>query len=169
MHHALTWDIAIVAILALLMAYSLLIRKHKSLATLVSVYIAYFIATSWGTWIAGFFNGNRVSVSNVWIKANATPFAVEVALLVIFTFLLSTFIKLGGKRGRYSMVEVAAYSICTVALGFMFVLLLMPDAQRTLILQTSHIAPFIYNWRQWILIVPVFVMIYFGIYGDEEL
>jgi len=166
--HALSWDIGIIAFLALLVAYSLLIRKHKALATLVSVYISYFIATSWGQQIAGFFNGDRVSASNIWIKANATPFTIEVVLLVVFTFLLSSFIKLGGKRSRYGLIEVIAYSICTVALGLMFILLLMPDAQRAVALQASHIIPFIYTWREWVLVIPVFVMIYFGIYGDDE-
>jgi hypothetical protein len=166
---AVTWDIGIIAAVALLVAYSIFIRKHKSLATLVSVYIAYFIATAWGDKIAAFFSGDRVIFNNVWIKANATAFSIEVALLVLFTFLLSSFIKLGGRRSRYSLIEVGVYGICTVALGLMFILLLMPDPLRQSVLQNSHIVPYIYNWREWVLVVPVFVMIYFGIYGNDDL
>jgi hypothetical protein len=166
---SLTWDIGILAVCAILVAYSIFIRKHKSLATLVSVYIAYFIATSWGTKIAAFFSGDRVVFNNLWIKANATPFSIQVALLVLFTILLSSFVKLGGRRSRYSLAEVILYSISTVALALMFIMLLMPDPLRESVLQSSKIAPYIYNWREWVLVVPVFVMIYFGIYGDDDL
>ena len=86
---SLTWDIGIAGVAALLTAYSILIRKHRSLATLVSTFIAYFIATGWSQRISEFFNGDRVLFNNVWIKANATPFAVSVTLLVLFTVLLS--------------------------------------------------------------------------------
>lgn len=165
----LTWDIGILAVLAILVAYSVFIRKHKSLATLVSVYISYFIATSWGDKIAGFFNGDQVLLSSVWIQANATPFAVQVTLLVIFTFLLSSFIKLGGRRSRYGLVEVGAYSVCTVALGLMFILLIMPEDLRQTVLASASIPPLVYDWREWILVIPVFVMVYFGIYGDDDL
>lgn len=167
--HGLTWDIGILAAVGLLLAYSLLIRKHKALATLVSVYVAYFVATIWGARIAGFFSGDRVIWDNVWVRANATPFGVEVALLLIFTFLLSSFMKLGGKRARYGVLEVVVYAVCTVGLGLMFILLLMPDGLRETVLTTSKIAPYIYQWREWVLVIPVFAMIYFGIYGDEEL
>ena len=166
---SLTWDIGMIAVVALLVAYSIFIRKHKALATLVSVYISYFIATSWGAQIAQFFSGDRVVLNNLWVKANVTPFSINVALLVVFTFLLSSFMKLGGKRSRYSLIEVALYAACTVSVGFMFIMLMMPDALRETVLQTSKIAPYIYQYREWVLVVPVFVMIYFGIYGDEEL
>lgn len=163
----LTWDVGILVVAGVLGAYSLFIRKHKALATLVSVYIAYFVATSWGSWIAGFFTGDRM-INNVWIKANATPFAVQAILLILFTVLLSTFMKLGGRRSRYSTVEVVAYAVCTVLLLLMFVLLLMSPEQLAGVLGSSKIAPFVYQWREWVLVLPVFVMVYFGIFGDED-
>lgn len=165
--NALTWDIGIGAAAAILLAYSLLIRRHKALATLVSTYIAYFVATAWGERIAGFFSGDRV-ISNVWIRANATPYAIEIGLLIIFMFLLSSFIKLGGRRSRYGMLEIVAYTVSTIALLMMFMLLLMPDGMRETALATSKILPWVYAWREWILLIPIIIMIFFGIYGDED-
>jgi len=167
--NTLTWDIGILAALALLLAYSLLLRKHKALATLVSVYISYFVASTWGERIAQLFSGDRVLFNQVWIKANATPYAVQSVLLVLFTFLIAAFLKLGGKRARYSAVEVVAYSVCTVVLALLFILLFLPEPVRQTVLASSKIAPYVYDYRDWILIVPVVVMLYFGIYGDEEL
>jgi hypothetical protein len=166
---SITWDVGIVAALALLLAYSLLIRRHKSLATLVSVYVAYFVASSWGERIAQLFSGDRVLFNQVWIKANATPIAVQAFLLILFTFLISSFLKLGGKRSRYSTVEVVAYAICTLAVGLMFILILMPADVRENAMSSSQVLPYVYKWKEWILVAPVFVMIYFGIYGDDDL
>jgi hypothetical protein len=165
---ALTWDIGIVAVLGILLAYTLLIRRHKALATLMSVYMAYFVAASWGVRLAQMFSGDRVLFNQVWIRGVLTPFVAETLLLVLFTFVISAFLKLGGSRARYSFIEVAIYAVATVAVGVMFMTLFMTPELRTAIFSHSKILPFIYQWRDWILMVPVFVIIYFGIYGDED-
>jgi hypothetical protein len=167
--HALTWDVGIVAATGLLLAFSLLIRRHKALATLVSVYIAYFVASSWGDKISSLLTGNQTIFHQVWIKTNASPAVVQAVLLVIFTLLISMFIKLGGRRARYSSLEVVVYSVCTVAVTTMFILLFLPQSTRDDVLAGSKIVPFIYQWRDWILMVPVIAIIYFGIYGDDDL
>ena len=77
--------------------------------------------------------------------------------------------KLGGKRGRYGILEVVAYSICTVAVATMFFLLFLPDPVRAGLLDGSKIASMIFEWRDWVLVAPVVVIIFFGIYGDDEL
>lgn len=165
---AITWDIGIAAALGLLLAYTILIRRHKSLATLMSVYMAYFVAASWGSRLAQLFSGDRVLFNQVWVRGALTPFVAEGLLLVIFTFVLSAFLKLGGSRTRYSMIEVIVYCVCTVGVGVMFLTLFMSPEGREAIFQHSKILPLIYQWRDWVLMVPVFVIIYFGIYGDDE-
>lgn len=165
---AITWDIGIVAVLGLLLAYTLLIRKHKALATLMSVYVAYFVAASWGDRFAQLFSGDRVFFNQVWIKGAVNSFTAQAALLVIFTFIISAFLKLGGARSRYSLIEVIVYAVCTVGVGVMFLTLFMTPEGRMAIFERSRILPFIYEWRDWVLMVPVFVIIYFGIYGDDS-
>ena len=164
----ITWDVGILAALGILLAYSLLIRKHKALATLVSVYVAYVMTSIWGDRIAQFFTGDRVIFHQVWINANTSVLTVQVVFLAVVTLLLSSFIKLGGKRARYSMVEVGVYSVCTLALGVVFVLAFMTPEARAHVLHVSKIAPFLYMWREWVLVIPVFAMVFFGIYGDED-
>ena len=165
----ITWDIVLCAALGLLLAYSLLIQKHKALATLVSAYIAYVMTTLWGESVYQFFSGQRVLLNQVWIKANTTPFTVDVALLIILTVLLSFFIKLSGnKRVHYSVPEISVYSVLTVALVAVFILLFMPVDLRTQVLAGSKILPLLYSARQWVLALPVFAMVFFGMFGGGE-
>jgi hypothetical protein len=164
----ITWDTGILAGFILLLAYSLLLRKHKALATLVSVYIAYIMASTWGDPISQFFSGDRVLANQVWVQANASPVLVKSLLLVIVTFLLSTFLKLGGKRSKYSAVEVVLYVTSTMALFVMFVISFMGPEMRDHTLSISQIVPYIYRFKDWILVIPVFFMVFFGIYGSEE-
>lgn len=163
-----TWDFGILAALGVLLAYTLLIRRHKALATLLSVYIAYLLAATWGTTVTEFFSGDRVILKSVWIQANATPFAVQSVLLVVFTFLISAFMKLGGKRSKYSMVEVIMYAVSTLALTVMFMLSFMTPEVRDQAIHGSKILPYVYQWREWILGVPVIAVIFFGIYTNED-
>jgi uncharacterized membrane protein SirB2 len=164
----ITWDIAIVAALGLLLAYSLLIRKHKSLATLVSVYVGYVMATAWGPTISQLFTGDRVLLSQVWIKANATPWVIQSLLLVLVAFLLSSFIKLGGRRARYSSAEVAVYSVATLALAVACIITFMPAGILAQVEHTSKIVPIIDKWKEWIMVAPVFIIIFFGLYTSDE-
>lgn len=164
----LTWDTGILAALGLLLAYSLLLRKHKALATLVSVYVAYLVTSAWGSFVAQFFTGDRVLFKSVWIQANMSTYTIEAALMVLTALLLSTFLKLGGKRSRYSFLEVTLYAIATLALGVMFIISFMPPETRDAAFATSHILPMVYQFRQWVLGVPVLLMIVFGIFTSEE-
>lgn len=164
----LTWDTAILGTFGLLLAYSLLIRKHKSLATLVCVYIGYAISAALGMRIAEFFIGDRVVLQQGFIQVNASSFTVQSILMVLVAFLLSSFIKLGGKRSRYTAIEVVVYALATMALATMFVVSFMDPQMRAEVLKSSKIVPVIYNFREWILVAPVFIIIFFGIYSNPD-
>lgn len=164
----ITWDIGILAVLALLISYSLIIRRHKALAALVSVYIAYVMTSIWGQRVTEFFAGDRVFLNQVWIKANASPFVVQSILFAFLSLLLSAFIKLGGRRSRYSVIEIGVYSICTVALLVIFILSFMTPEMRDQVLAGSKLIPLVYRFREYILVIPVFVIIYFGVFGEDE-
>jgi len=163
----LTWDVGILAVLGIVLAYSLLIRKHTSLAALVSVYIAYVMTSLWGDQVVQFFSGQRVAF-NVWIQANSSPYLIRAILFGVLIILLTAFIKLGGKRSRYSMPEVALYSISAVMLATVLLATLMPADYQHVVLGQSKIMAFMFNWRQVILGLPVFLIILFGIYGNED-
>ena len=164
----LTWDTAILASLGVLLAYSLLIRKHRSLATLLSVYVGYIVAATWGSRIYDLFNGTRTIPGGVWIQANTTPAVVQSVLLVVVTLLLSSFVKLGGRRSKYSMPEVAVYSVATLALAVVFIVSFLDPAVRDHVLATSKIVPPLYTWRQLVLGLPVLLMVLAGIYLNED-
>jgi len=50
----------------------------------------------------------------------------------------------------------------------MFLTLFMTPELRDQAFGQSRILPFMYQWRDWMLMVPVFVIIFFGIYGDDN-
>ena len=164
----ITWDTGIVAALGLLLAYSLIIRRHKSLATLVSVYISYLVAATWGLRLAEFFSGQRVLFKALWIQANTSPVIVQSILMVALTFLLAAFIKLGGRRAKYSSPEIIFYAIATLALAVMFILSFMSPALQATAMHHSRILPYVFRWREWILGLPVLGIIFFGIYSDDD-
>ncbi len=163
-----TWDVGIGITAAVLFVYSFFIRRHKALATLVSAYISFLVAQTWGGPLSQLFSGDRVIFSNVWIQGNITPFVVKIGLFVLLMIVLSTFMKLGGRRSRYGILEVAVYTICLVAVSLVFALLLMPEDMRITIASESVITKFLLQWKDWVQVVPVFAIVYFGIYGDEE-
>lgn len=152
----------------LLLAYSLLIRRHKALATLVSTYMAMMVAVLWGDAVAEFFSGDRVLFNQVWIQASASAFTVKTALLVGLTGLLSAFMKLGGRRSRYSTGEVLVYVTATMALATVFMLDFMPPDMRASVVAGSDILPLVQKFREWIIVVPTFLVVFFGIQGDDE-
>jgi hypothetical protein len=162
----LSWDAIILTIAGVLAAYSIVVRRHKALATLVAAYIGYLVAVVWGPRLAGLFSAD--SAGGVWVAASVTPYMVSIALLLIVTFLLSSFMKLGGKRGRYGILEVIVYALLTVLLILVALLMLMPESMRAEVFLSSRIAPFVYAWREWVIALPVFAMVYFGVFRDEE-
>jgi hypothetical protein len=164
----ITWDVGIVAAFGILLAYSLLIRKHKSLATLVSIYIAYVVTSIWGGRVEQFFSGDRVLLKQFWIKSSTSPFTIQVIFLLVVTLLLSSFIKLGSKKARYSPLEVALYTISALGLAVLFMTTFMSPEMRAQVMSTSKIVPFIYSWKEWFLGIPVLLMIFFGATSHEE-
>lgn len=156
-------------VLGAILVFALVFRKHKALAMLVSTYIAFFVTNAWSGPVLGFLNGDRMVFSNVWIRANANLYTVSLILFFLFILLLSLFVKLGGKRNRYSSVEVVIYCICTTALWLSFILQVMPESLRDLVIHGSKVAPYIWDYRDYILVAPVLLMIYFGIYHAEEI
>ncbi|MBU6389040.1 hypothetical protein KGQ71_00835 [Patescibacteria group bacterium] len=163
-----TWDSGILTVLGLLLAYTLLIRRHKALATLISVYIGYVMATIWSDQIVQFFAGDRVVFNSLWIKANASPFLIQTLVMIILTILLSSFLKLNGKRSKYSVVEVVLYVLFSVAVALVFMLSFMPQPMHEQVLAASHILPYIDRYRELIISLPALLIIFFGVYTDDN-
>jgi hypothetical protein len=165
---SITWDIAILAVGGIFLAYCLLIRKQKSLAALVSVYLAYLVTLSWGDWIAGLFFGERVLLNSVWIKSRAAPYMIEIGLYFLLVTLLTLFMKQGGRRSRYALGETVLYCVLATAFATMAVVSLLPAEVRTTVIAGSKLVPYVYNYREWAVLAPVLVMVFFGITRDEE-
>ena len=166
--YSITWDVGIVGASALLLAYSLLFHKHKALATLVSVYISYMVTAGWGDRVAAFFTGDRVAFNQMWIKANLSPFNVKAGLLVLLTFLIAAFLKLGGRKVHYSLIEVTIYAICSVLMIVLGMIAFMPPTVLAHALSVSKIVNTLYGSRDWLPLIPVLAMVFFGMYRGED-
>lgn len=164
----ITWDIGIIAVACILLAYSFLIKRHKALASLVSVYIAYLVVLTWGDKVVGLFVGDRVVFNSVWIKSNAPSYVIQAITFVSVSFILMNFLKLSGKRSKYSLPEITVYSICAVALATVYVISFLPLDVRNQVVAGSKIVPYLYNYREWVVLAPVLVMIFFGLYHDDD-
>ena len=165
----LTWDTGIVAAFAVMLAYCLLLQRHKALAALISSYVAYVLTVAYGSSVAGFFTGDKVIFKSVWVQANATPFAVEMAFFLLTIVVLTIFLKLSGKRSKFKIVEVVLYIVAATLLAVMFITSLMPDDVRANVFAVSKIVPLVYQFRQWIIGLPIILILIFGLSrGGEE-
>jgi hypothetical protein len=164
-----TWDIGVLSAAGIIAVYCFLLRRHKALTLLVAAYVAYVIALLWGFTLSELLTGERAVVSNVWIQANVAPHMVQIGLFTLVLVLTTSFMKLGGKRGRYGLLETALYSISAVGVAITSALLYLPVAERALLSEKSFILPFLFTWANWIMLVPVMVIAFFGIIsGDDQ-
>jgi hypothetical protein len=163
-----TWDIAIGAAAGVIAVYTFIMRRHKALTLLLSAYVSYAVTIIWGNPFAELFTGERAVFSNVWIKSNAQPYMVQIGLFILVLLLLTSFVKLGGKRGRYGLLETAVYSAGAVIVSVTAALLLMPPAIREQVSSQSLLLPTIFRFADWAILVPVFLIIFFGVISSDD-
>ena len=164
----ITWDIIIASVFLILLLFCLLIRRHKALSALVSVYIAYIVTVNWGDKTAGLFTGERVLFGFVWLKSAVPSYIVQASLFLLIAVLIMTLVKFSGKRSHYSTLEVSVYVTLAVALGTVFLVAFLPSDIRAKVFSSSKIVPIIYKCRDYIVLIPVIAMMFFGVYNSDD-
>jgi hypothetical protein len=122
-----------------------------------------------GDKLVGLFWGDRVIFQSVWIKSNLPPHVILAGFFLILLLLLTFFLKLGGKRSRYGALEVLFYCVGAVTLAAVFTMAFLPGDLRAHILSQSKVMPFLNNFREWVTVAPVILILIFGIGKDDEL
>lgn len=164
----ITWDIVIASVFLILLLFCILIRRHKALSALVAVYISYIVTVNWGDKLAGLFTGDRVILGQIWFKANFPTYMVQGFLFLLVCVLIISFVKFSGKRSHYSNLEVSVYVFLAVALGTVFLTAFLPADLRLKVMNGSKILPMINKFRELIVLLPVIMMIFFGLYSSED-
>jgi len=158
-----TWDLLITLMMIVGIGYGIVMQRERILSTLVGTYIGMAVAQNWGPKVYNFFTGDTVMFNQLWIKLNASPFAIKAflfALVVIALTIKSDFAKsIRGSNSPLSGLMVIVYSFLTTTLAISAVLSFLPKAQINAIVNRSHLAEFIIsNFNLWI-VLPVIAMV----------
>jgi hypothetical protein len=161
-----TWDLIITLMLIVGIGYGVILQRERILATLVGVYVGMVVAQNWGPSVYQFLSGNTILFDQLWIKANASPFAIKAllfGLIVVFLTIKSDFSQsMKESNAPLSGLMVIAYSFLTTTLTISAILSFLPPAQLNAITIRSNLADFLVdNFILW-LVLPVIAMIIGG-------
>lgn len=163
--NAPTWDLFIGLFFIIGLAYGFILQREKVVVTLVTVYVALLTTQVIAPIFQQFFTGDKTLFNSVYLKANASPFAIQAALFVILIVLLTVRSGLTGHRARGFLIpiEVLIYSALNSALVLSSILSFMPEETKASLATSSKFAKFIIAHHTWWLIVPVVMLIVTGI------
>lgn len=163
--NAPTWDLFIGIFFIIGVSYGFILQREKIIVTLVTVYVSLLTTQVLMPIFQQFFAGDKTLFNSVYLKANASPFAIQTAIFVILIVLLTVRSGLVGHRARGFLIplEVLAYSALSSALVLSSILSFMPEESQATLAATSKFARFIIAHETWWLILPVALLIATGI------
>jgi hypothetical protein len=137
-------------------AYSVLLRKEKAIATLAATYIALVITNSFGQTVFEFFNGNKVVANQIWIRSNASLSTVMIGLFLLSVVFISGAISASLRKADTGVMEIVIISALNVGLMISAVFSFMPTEMRDGYIQGSKIAQLIVHYPLiWTVLPPV--------------
>jgi len=165
---AITLDVSVVVVAALLAAFSILVHRHASFAVLLSSYLSYVTVLLWGDRITSAAAGQHISVSGVSYDIAALAIPIPVIIFWVLTLGVAGLGKLDGRGRQRSLVEVVVYSVVAAAVIAVLSLSLFSADARQLYISRSGILPFLYNNRDWVLAAPIALVIIFSLKRGDE-
>lgn len=164
----ITWDVALLMVAAIFVAFCVLVRRPTSLASLVSVYMAYVVTLIWGDRIAQLAHGDHLVVGQIVWNFTTSPLTIQLACFLTMLIALTIFMKVGGRKSRYTTSEVVINSLLAVIVAAILALSIMPADARIQLLGGSLVLTRLYDWREWLMALPVLSIIAFGMHHGEE-
>jgi phosphotransferase system glucose/maltose/N-acetylglucosamine-specific IIC component len=158
-----TWDLFLGLFFAIGIAYSLMLRE-KAVTTLAAIYVGLVVSSVLSGNLQAFFAGDKPLFNQLFIRGDASPFAVQTAVLigtVVFLTMKSSLSSVAGK-GSYSPIELGIYGFFNAALLASTILSYASEATRATILESSRLAELLMNYQIWWLVLPVLFMIAIG-------
>lgn len=163
-----SWDIIIVIIFIVGLAYSFVLRRERTLAALASVYISYLVTLTWGQSVADFFQGNRVIFNQLWIKSDTQTSTIQIVMFLVLFLLLSGFTGFAATKTKISGLAVLLQSFFTIGLAISSSISFLDNDKKAQLFEASKFAGLIWQYHPFWLLAPVLVLIFMGIrYGEN--
>lgn len=160
-----SWNLAIVVIFLMGIAFGYIMQRDKIVATMLSVYVALIITQAFSSPMQEFFEGSK-TLNQFWLNLHASPFTIRLVLFMGTITLLSAKSGIsGGKtKGILSPIEVIIYSILTTGLVLSSIFFFMPPEGRDAFAQNSKMAGFVINHYLWWIVLPALGLIGMGFF-----
>lgn len=165
---AITLDVSVVVLAALLAAFSIMVHRHASFAVLLSSYVSYVTILLWGDRITTVAAGQRISVSGV--SYDIANLAIPIPVIIFWILILGVagLGKLDGRGKQRSVPEVVVYALVAAAVISVLSLSLFSPEARQMYIHRSGILPLLYNGRDWVLAAPIALVILFSFKRGDE-
>ncbi|MEI6039847.1 MAG: hypothetical protein WCP93_00665 [Candidatus Berkelbacteria bacterium] len=165
-----SWDLAISVIFLVGIAFGWILQKDKIIGTLLGVYVGLIMTQAFSGNIQKFFQGDTTLFNQIWIRADASPFTVNVIIFALCIMIVSTRANVSSSKskGLLSPLEIVVYSVLTTGLILGSLAYFMPADARTPFIMTSRMAKFIIeNYTFW-LAAPVVFMVVSGFINKDK-
>jgi len=159
-----SWDLFIIIFLIIAIGFGFILQRDKVVVFLLSIFSGIVVSQAVSEPVKLFFSGNKTLADSVWVQANVSPFAIQVAIFMLVAFLVAGKSGLGGKgsKGILSPVEIIAFSFFNAVLFLSAIASFMPPEMRQGIQETSKLAKFIITYKLFWMVAPIILIIFTG-------
>lgn len=159
-----SWDLFIGLFFIVMIGYGFVLQRDKVIVTLLSIYVGLVIASGFTGSIQGFFAGEQTIANSLFIRSDASPFAIQTAIFGLVIVLISAKSGLTGKstRGVLSPIELITYSALNAALILSIIFGFMDETSRTSIIESSKLGALVMEYAKIWLIGPLIFMLLTG-------
>lgn len=160
-----SWNLAIIVIFLMGIAFGYILQRDKIVATLLAVYVGLIMTQAVSGTLQQFFEGSK-TLNQFWVNLNASPFAIRTVIFMLTITLLSAKSGIsGGKtKGMLSPIEIIVYSTLTTGLILSSIFYFMPTESREAFAASSHLVNFIIKSYVWWIVLPVLCLIVMGFF-----
>lgn len=160
-----SWDLFITLFFIIGIAYGFVLQREKVVVTTISTYAAIVVTQLFGATVQQFFQGDKTIFGQIFVRANTTPFTIQIALFAAVIALLSAKAGLSGGKGKGMMspLEIIVHSFLSTALILSTILTFMPLEEQQNITAQSNLAAKLINMHNLWVILPIIALVASGI------
>lgn len=155
-----SWNLAIVVIFLMGIAFGYILQREKIVTTMLSVYVGLIVTQALSGTLQQFFEGSK-TLNQFWVNLHASSFSIRVFIFMAVIMLLSakSGISGGKSKGIMSPIEIIIYSILTTGLILASIFYFLPPETRDAFAANSKMAALVINNYLWWIILPVIALI----------
>ena len=160
-----SWNLAIIIIFVVGIAFGYILQRDKIVTTMLSVYVGLIATQALSGTMQQFFEGSK-TLSSFWINLHASPFTIRLVIFMVVIVLLAAKSGISGSKtkGLLSPIEVIIYSILTTGLILASIFYFMPASSRDAFAASSQMAALVINYYIWWILLPIVALIAAGFF-----